>query len=63
MLKGGLGPALLPENLRDKAPVSLRETILRGRIGTAMPAWSAFITEAEAAWVVEQLMKGFSNAN
>lgn len=62
-LKGGLGPALLPANLRDKAPEGLRETILRGRIGTAMPPWSTFINETEASWIVEQLMKGFPNAN
>ena len=63
MLKGGLGPALLPENLRDKAPEVLRETILRGRTGTAMPAWSEFVTEAEANWIVERLMKGFPDAH
>lgn len=61
-LKGGLGPALLPESLRDKAPESLRETILRGRTGTAMPPWSTFISEIEANWIVEQLMKGFPDA-
>ncbi len=61
-LKGGLGPALLPESLRDKAPEGLREAILRGRTGTAMPPWSAFISETEASWIVEQLMKGFPDA-
>ncbi len=62
-LKGGLGPALLPINLQGKFPESLSETILRGRAGTAMPPWSAFLNEAEVAWIVEQLMKGFPNAN
>jgi cytochrome c55X len=62
-LKGGLGPALLPDSLRDKAPEGLRETILRGRTGTAMPPWSAFISEEEANWIVEQLMKGFPDAH
>jgi cytochrome c55X len=62
-LKGGLGPALLPESLRDKAPEGLRETILRGRTGTAMPPWSAFINEDEANWIVEQLMKGFPDVH
>lgn len=62
-LKGGLGPALLPISLQDKVPEGLRETILHGRVGTAMPPWSAFLNEAEAGWIVEQLMKGFPNAD
>lgn len=62
-LKGGLGPALLPESLRDKPAEGLRETILRGRTGTAMPPWSAFVNEDEANWIVEQLMKGFPNVH
>ncbi len=61
-LKGGLGPALLPETLNGKPLEGLRETILRGRTGTAMPPWSNFLTETEANWIVEQLMKGFPDA-
>ena len=61
-LKGGLGPALSPDSLRDKAPEGLRETILHGRAGGAMPPWSDFLSAEEAEWVVEQLMKGFPNA-
>ena len=62
-LKGGLGPALLPISLQDKALEGLRETILRGRTATAMPPWDVFMNEAEANWIVEQLMKGFPNAH
>lgn len=62
-LRGGLGPALLPEDLRGKMPDGLIETILRGRTGTAMPPWSAFISEFETKWIVEQLMKGFPDAH
>lgn len=58
-LKGGLGPALQPDTLRDKAPESLRETILHGRAGGAMPPWSDFISPQEADWIVEQLLNGF----
>ena len=61
-LKGGLGPSLQPESLRDKVPESLRETILHGRAGGAMPPWSDFLTEEEADWIVNQLLKGFPNA-
>lgn len=62
-LKGGLGPPLRPENLQDKAPESLRETILHGRAGGAMPPWSDFLTVEEADWVVNQLLKGFPDAH
>lgn len=57
-LKGGLGPALLPSTLRDKEPLSLKSTILYGRPGTPMPPWKPFLSDAEAEWVVEQLVKG-----
>jgi cytochrome c55X len=62
-LNGGLGPALVPATLVGKAPEGLRETILRGRVGTAMPPWSSFMSEAEASWIVEQLMKGFPDVH
>ena len=58
-LKGGLGPALLPENLRDKPAEGLAATIYYGRPGTAMPPWQQFLSEAEAAWIVDKLMTEF----
>ncbi len=58
-LRGGLGPALLPEALRDKPPAGLKYTILLGRPGTAMPPWQPFMSEAEADWIVAQLLRGF----
>lgn len=58
-LKGGLGPALLPETLKDKPADSLVSTIMQGRPGTAMPPWQRFMNEAEAEWVVMKLQKGF----
>lgn len=58
-LAGGLGPALLPALLRDKPSESLVATILYGRPGTPMPPWNDFLTENEARWIVEQLLKGF----
>jgi len=58
-LKGGLGPALLPEALRDKPEESLRYTILLGRPGTAMPPWQGLLTEAEVNWVLARLIAGF----
>ena len=61
-LKGGLGSPLTPESVADKPDQQLRETILRGRPGTAMPGWSDFMTESEAQWVVDNLKTGFPNA-
>jgi cytochrome c55X len=57
-LKGGLGPALTPERLRDKPAESLVVTILYGRPGTPMPPWRAFVTSAEAEWIVRRLQEG-----
>ena len=58
-LKGGLGPALLPESLRDKPADALKYTILQGRPGTPMPGWQRFVSEVEAEWIVERLLTGF----
>lgn len=58
-LLGGLGPALTPEALRGKPVESLVATIYSGRPGTPMPPWHRFLSEAEAGWVVEQLLLGF----
>jgi cytochrome c55X len=57
-LKGGLGPALTRDALRDKPADSLVVTVLYGRPGTAMPPWRTFVSEAEAAWIVRQLQEG-----
>ncbi|MEC4750217.1 cytochrome c [Methylomicrobium sp. Wu6] len=51
-LKGGMGPALLPETLADKSDDFLADTILNGRQGTAMPPWQPFINRSEALWLV-----------
>jgi len=57
-LTGGLGLPLSPEALKDKSPEALKQTILHGRGGTPMPPWSPFMTEAEAGWIVDYLLKG-----
>ena len=59
LLKGGLGPSLLPDALRDKPMDSLRATILSGRPGTAMPPWQGLLTETDADWILAQLLAGF----
>lgn len=58
-LQGGLGPALLPANLRDKPAEGLAATIYYGRPGTPMPPWQQFMSEAEAAWIIDKLMSEF----
>ncbi len=61
--KGGLGPALLPDDLREKPFESLVATVLDGRPGTPMPGWRPFMTEDEANWIVERLMHGFPSVH
>ncbi|EXI86430.1 MAG: putative bifunctional cbb3-type cytochrome c oxidase subunit II/cytochrome c [Candidatus Accumulibacter regalis] len=58
-LQGGLGPALTPAALRERPADSLVATIYGGRPGTPMPPWHRFLSEAEAAWIVQQLLLGF----
>ncbi|MDT8281803.1 MAG: cytochrome c [Gammaproteobacteria bacterium] len=57
-LKGGLGPALLPETLAGKPESYLVTTILEGRENTAMPPWKSMLSRDEAIWLVEQLQSG-----
>jgi len=57
-LKGGLGPALLPETLAGKPRDYLVTTIMEGRKETAMPPWKSMLTREEAAWLTEQLQTG-----
>jgi len=57
-LKGGLGPALLPETLAAKPKAFLITTILEGRENTAMPPWKPMLSRDDASWIVEQLQSG-----
>ena len=56
--KGGLGPPLLPGNLRDRPLVLMENTVLDGRPGTPMPPWRGLLTEQEAHWLVEAMRRG-----
>lgn len=55
-LRGGLGPALLPEALQGKPREFLIATILDGRPGTAMPPWRPLLQPEEVAWLVDLLL-------
>ena len=57
-LKGGLGPALTPEALRDKPKAAMLATLLYGRPGTPMPPWSTMLTDTEAQWLIDLLYQG-----
>ncbi|MCK5877104.1 MAG: cytochrome c [Candidatus Marithrix sp.] len=57
-LKGGLGPSLLPEDLATKPKEFLFNTIIDGRMGTAMPPWKDFLTPGETNWLLKQLLEG-----
>lgn len=58
-LQGGLGTPLTPAALHDKPATSLVATILHGRPGTPMPPFKNMLSEAEAQWIVTQLLNGF----
>jgi len=57
-LKGGLGPALLPENLKEKSVLFIQNTIFYGRPGTAMPPWQPILSQQEIIWISQQLKQG-----
>lgn len=57
-LTGGLGPPLTREALAERPREGLVATILYGRRGTPMPPWQDFVSEAEAEWIVAQLLEG-----
>lgn len=57
-LRGGLGPALLPETLHGKPQETLVATVLYGRAGTPMPPWRTLLSEDEVRWLIQQLVQG-----
>lgn len=58
LLTGGLGPAVLPDNLKDFSAADLAAVILYGRPGTPMPAWQGIVSDSEAQWIATQLKSG-----
>lgn len=57
-MKGGLGPALLPESLIKTPDYILENTIKYGRETLAMPAWDGILNDQEIKWLVGQLKEG-----
>lgn len=56
-LKGGLGPSLLPDSLKEKPDELLFITIKEGRPGTPMPPWKHQLSEDDINWIVSFLRK------
>lgn len=61
-LKGGLGPALLPDALAARSENDLAAVILNGVPGTPMPPWDFEITGDEARWLARRLKEGLGDA-
>ncbi len=57
-LKGGLGPDLRATTLSHYDAYGLSGIILDGVEGTAMPPWRPLMSEAEALWIAQYLLKG-----
>ena len=57
-MRGGLGRALVPARLDHFTVEGLTAVILEGVPGTAMPPWRPLLSEADAAWMAEQLKGG-----
>lgn len=57
-LKGGLGPALTVEALKNKPREMIELTISDGRPGTPMPPWKNILSGNEIKWLVDTLYAG-----
>lgn len=55
--KGGLGSPLTPEALDGAEAEGLALIILDGVPGTAMPPWRPLLSEEEAMWIAEFLLR------
>ncbi len=59
-MKGGLGPALRPENIVDRDIDYLVNIILEGVPETPMPPWKYLLDRDEALWMVQKLKQGLA---
>lgn len=60
-MKGGLGPALTPDILKNKSREMIEVTISNGRPGTPMPPWNKILTKQEIIWMVNTLYAGVNH--
>ncbi len=59
-MKGGLGPALTVDVLKNKPRKMIEVTISLGRPGTPMPPWNKILSKEEIRWIVDALYSGVS---
>jgi cytochrome c55X len=57
-LKGGLGPALRASRFAGRPAEALAQIILDGVPGTPMPPWRPLLSEADALWIANYLLRG-----
>lgn len=57
-LTGGLGPSLIPNDLKNNHPKALASIISHGIPGTAMPPWNLILPDHEIQWIANQLVSG-----
>lgn len=57
-LKGGLGPDIGAEKLSGAAPEAIAQIILNGVPDTPMPPWRPLLSDDEALWIANYLLKG-----
>lgn len=56
--KGGLGSPLTRDAISHYDPDILSGVILDGVPGTAMPPWRPLLSDSDAMWIAEYLLKG-----
>jgi cytochrome c55X len=56
-LKGGLGPDLRAQRLKGMDAETIARIVLDGVPNTAMPPWRPLLTEDEALWIANYLLK------
>lgn len=56
-LKGGLGPDIRAVRLAGSDPAALAAIILDGVPGKPMPPWRPLLSEADAMWIANYLLK------
>ena len=56
-LKGGLGPDIRGTALSGSDPETIAQIILDGVPGTPMPPWRPLMSEADARWIANYLLK------
>ena len=57
-MKGGLGPELTKDKMQQLGVGGIYAVVKYGRPGTAMPPWSAILSDNEIEFIAKQLVDG-----